>query len=104
MAKYKVLGFSSVIKNNANGAPNLFIDCTLENSAGNEAKREYRIWSDTRFPNIQVLMQQITAGFNQAMAVGSRVEITEDKPRFYLHLILPGANNGQSMQLSGVRL
>lgn len=104
MAKYTVLRFSSVIKNNANGQPNLFLDCTLENSAGNEAEREYRIWSDVRFPNIQVLLQQITAGFTQALAAGSRVEITEYKERFYLHLTLPGANNGQSMQLSGVRL
>ncbi|MQT73330.1 hypothetical protein [Pseudomonas helleri] len=101
MAKYKVEQFSSAIKNNKNGKPNLFILCKLLNSSNNPATREYQISPDERFPDLAELNALVTGGFDQAKTTGAKVEISEYKERFYLFLTLPGVNDGQSIQVSG---
>lgn len=103
MAKYKVEQFSSAIKNNQSGVPNLFLLCKLLNSANNPAVREYRISPDVRFPDLAELDRLITGGFLQAKQTGASVEISEYKERVYLFLTLPGVNSGQAIQVSGSR-
>lgn len=104
MAKYGVEQFSSTIKDNGRGHDNLYIFCKLINSSGNPAVREFRISPDVRFPDLDVLSQTITRGFNQAKTDGTSVEIREFKERTYLFLTMPAVNDGQQIQVTGERV
>lgn len=104
MAKYKVDQFSSSIKDNGKGFDNLFVLVELLNQSGNPVTREYRIWSDVRFPDLNQLAGLLSHGFNKAKADSLSVEISEFAERMYLFLTLPEVNNGDQIQVSAVRL
>ncbi|HHH9275082.1 TPA: hypothetical protein ACP31Q_003823 [Pseudomonas aeruginosa] len=101
MAKYKVEQFSRILKDNGKGYPNLFIFCKLLNENGNPSIREYRIAPDVRHPDLNILVEAITTGFNQAIESGAWVEISEYEERMYIFLTLPTATGKEQIQVSG---
>jgi len=103
MANYKVQQYSSSIKKNENGYPNLFIECKLLNKSGNPTFRSYRIWSDERHPDINSLSQLLELGFNNAKSSGKSVVLSDYAERMYLFLTLPDVNGGQEIQVSAER-
>lgn len=104
MAKYYVRQFSSNLLDNSNGCKNIFILCELMNSNGNFKIHQYRIAPDVRYGNINILREIIEAGFNFAKNTSSKIEIREDKDRFYLWLYLPINGVIEQLQVTGERV
>ncbi len=104
MAKYKVEQFSSNQLDNGNGYLNIFVLCKLINSGNNRKIHEYRIAPDERYPDIYLLNQIISNGFNYSKNSGQYIEIKEDKERLYLWMHLPSIGGQQLHQFSGERM
>ena len=104
MAKYKVEQFDYVIKDNGNGYDNLYLSLTLQNSAGNTAKREYRIYKDEVWTNLQVLTNTIINGLAFAQQTGAWIELSDFEARTYLSLVLPSAAGKENMRVTAVKL
>lgn len=104
MAHYYVRQFSSNLLDNGNGYKNIFILCELMNSNGNFKIHQYRIAPDVRYENINFLNEIIEAGFNCAKNTSSKIEIREDKDRFYLWLYLPINGVIEQLQVTGERV
>lgn len=98
MAKYKVEQFSHVIKDN------LYLSLTLQNSAGNPAKRNYQIVPDTRWPDLAALTNTIVAGLTLAQQTGVSIELSDFVERFYLFLVLPSSSGKVNMQVTAKKL
>lgn len=104
MAKYKVVRFVHVIRDNGNGYDNLYLSLTLENSAGNPAAREYRIISDTVWPDLEALTSTIINGLAFAQQSGSWIELSNFEARNYLSLVLPSDAGKKNMRVTAVKL
>lgn len=104
MAKYKVEKFDHVIKDNGNGYDNLYLSLTLENSAGNRAEREYRIYNDDVWTNLQTLTNMIINGLTFAKQKGAWIELSDFEARNYLSLVLPSAAGKTDMRISAKKL
>lgn len=104
MAKYKVEQFDHVIKDNGNGYDNLYLSLTLQNSAGNPAKREYRIFKDDVWTDLQALTNTIINGLTFAKQTGARIELSDFEARTYLSLALPSDAGKTNMRISAKKL
>ncbi|RMW07772.1 hypothetical protein ALP03_200102 [Pseudomonas amygdali pv. tabaci] len=104
MAKYKVVQFAHVIKDNGNGYDNLYLSLTLQNSAGNSANREYRIARDDVWTDLQALTHTITDGLTFAKQTGSWIELSDFEARTYLSLVLPSAAGKKNMRVTAEKL
>ncbi|WP_346842225.1 hypothetical protein RAL92_10920 [Metapseudomonas otitidis] len=104
MAKYKVKGYSHVIKDNGKGYDNLYLSLELLNSSGNPANRDYRIFSDTRWPDLKVLTDTIVEGLSLAKANSANIELSDYQERKYLFLVLPDDNGKINMQVSAEKI
>jgi hypothetical protein len=104
VAKYKVEQFDHVIKDNGNGYDNLYLSLTLQNSAGNSAKREYRIFKDEVWTDLPALTNTITNGLTFAKQTGARIELSDFEARTYLSLVLPSDTGKTNMRISAEKL
>lgn len=104
MAKYKVLEFNQMIKDNGKGYDNLFLSITLQNSAGNTAKWEYRISPDTRWPDLARLTSTIATGLAFSQQTGALIELSDFKERMYLFLVLPSPAGKESIQVTAEKM
>lgn len=104
MAKYKVVQFASDIKDNGKGYDNLYLSLTLQNSAGNPATRQYRIVSDTVWPDLKALTNTIINGLAFAQQTGAWIELSDFEARTYLSLVLPSAAGKENMRVTAVKL
>lgn len=104
MAKYKVVKFAHVIKDNGKGYDNLYLSLTLQNSAGNPANREYRITPDTRWPDLAALTKTIIAGLALAQQTGAWIELSDFEERVYLFLVLPSTAGKENIQVTAEKL
>lgn len=104
MAKYKVVHFDHVMKDNGKGYNNLYLSLTLQNSAGNPANRKYRIAPDTRWSDLGVLANTIIAGLGLAQQTSSWIELSDFQERMYLFLVLPSTAGKQNIQVTAEKL
>lgn len=104
MAKYKVVQFAHVIKDNGKGYDNLYLSLTLQNSAGNPAKREYRIVPDDVWRDLEALTNTIINGLAFAQQTGAWIELSDFEARTYLSLVLPSAAGKENMRVTAVKL
>lgn len=104
MAKYKVEQFSSNQLDNGNGCLNIFVLCKLINSNNNGKIYQYRIAPDERYPDIDLLNELISNGFNYSKSSGQYIEIREYKERLYLWIHLPSIGGQELHQFTGERI
>lgn len=104
MAKYKVVQFAHVIKDNGKGYNNLYLTLTLKNSAGNPASREYRIFPDAVWADLDTLTNTVINGLTFATQTGAWIELSDFEARTYLSLVLPSAAGKENLRVSAVKL
>ena len=50
---------------------------------------KYRIWADTRHPDIVEIARHLNEGLDEAQRLGAKIEITEYFERMYVFIVTP---------------
>ena len=64
-------------------------DVHIDIQTDRKKPHKYRIWADTRHPDIAAVEQHLSAGLAQAQQLSSKIDISEYLERSYVFIVLP---------------